>query len=259
VISEQELRINHEFVMAFEQLRKQHGLREMDDLALREVANSTGVSFETLRRCRHLRNALAHGERVNRAALEEHHALLTGLGASTADGGESEQRVLPPADVSAYRVHAWQDESLERLMLANGFVSVGGEELGDLTGVTDPDFIRKWLAEALPDRSGALGIFVGYWRRFLWEAAAGDLIVLPTRTRGVAVGEFVGPYHYVAEAHPRARHRRAVSWNATDIDRETFAEDLRKVLSGRHTIQDLKVEGAVSRLRSIVDAGHDPG
>lgn len=259
MISEQELRINHEFVMAFEQLRKQHGLREMDDAALREVANSTGMTFETLRRCRHLRNALARGERVNRATLEEHHALLMGLGASTAVGGEPEHAVPPPADVSAYRVHAWRDESLERLMLANGFVSVGGEELGDLTGVTDPELIRKWLAEALPDRSGALGIFVGYWRRFLLDAAAGDLIVLPTQTRGVAIGEFVGPYHYVAEAHPRARHRRAVSWNATDIDREAFGEDLRRVLSGRHTIQDIKVERAVLRLRSLVDDDHDPG
>jgi hypothetical protein len=261
LISDEELRINHDFVMAFEQLRKQHGLREMDQHALEEVCSSTGIPYETLRVCRHIRNALAHGDPVNRDSVVKHFTFLTSgdIAERHAEVAQNAPPVAEPDEVKAYRVHAWQDESLEREMIANGFVSVGGDELGDLTGVTDLGQIRDWLIEAFPQRPGAIGIFVGYWRRFLFDATPGDLIVLPTRTRGVAIGEFVGPYHYVAEVHPRARHRRAVSWNATDLDRDNFEEDLRRVLSGRHTIQDIRVPEAVARLRSLVEAGVDPG
>jgi hypothetical protein len=259
LISDEELRLNHDFVMSFESLRKRYGVREMDSGSLEAISRASGIPYQTLRTCRHLRNALAHGDPVNRDTLATYYALLT---------AGTEQRPAPvvrrlPVDrsdgVKAYRVHAWQDESLEAEMLANGFVSVGDDELGDVGGVTDIEQVRSMLVAAFPDRAGAIGIFAGYWRRFLFDAAAGDLIVLPTRTRGVAIGEFVGSYHYVADARVRARHRRAVSWDATDLDRDAFGNDLQNVLSGRHTIQDIKVPDAASRLRSIANTGIDPG
>ncbi len=260
MISDEELRLNHNFVMAFESLRKRHGFREMSNPALEEISGASGLPYQTLRTCRHLRNALAHGDPVNRDTLAKHYALLTaGTDQRLAPAAIRRQPVDGPDEVKAFRVHAWQDESLETEMLANGFVSVGDDELGDLAGVSDIEQIRALLVDAFPDRTGAIGIFTGYWRRFLFDAAAGDLIVLPTRSRGVAIGEFVGPYHYVADARIRARHRRAVSWDATDLDREAFGDDFQKVLSGRHTIQDIKVSNAVDRLRSLADTGLDPG
>ena len=144
-------------------------------------------------------------------------------------------------DAHAYRVHAWRDPQLEREMIANGFVSIGGNEIGDLTGVTDAETIRDWLTESMLDRSPrAISLFVGYWRRFLWEAEPGDLVVLPTRTRDVAIGEFVGPYHFVRSAEPHARHRRAVSWIASAVDRDAFDADLVTTLNGQHTVQEFK-------------------
>lgn len=258
MITDDELRVNHEFVTAFETLRKRHGHREMHDAALRDVADSTGVTFETMRIARHLRNALAHDDPVNRDTLLRHHQILTeAIGLRVADP-QLDARA-GASHVRAYRVHAWRDERLEREMIANGFVSVGGAEIGDLTGVEDFELIRSWLAEALPQKGpGAIGLFVGYWRRFL-NATAGDLVVLPTRTREVAIGEFVGPYHFVNNVEPRARHRRAVSWNAVGVKREVFGPDLLVTLNGQHTVQDFKAPGAVSRLRAISESGIDPG
>jgi hypothetical protein len=43
-------------------------LRE-NDAALADIAATTGLLYDTLRVARHLRNALAHGERANRDAL----------------------------------------------------------------------------------------------------------------------------------------------------------------------------------------------
>jgi len=145
-------------------------------------------------------------------------------------------------------------------MIANGFVSIGGNEIGDLTDVSDPEVIRAILTESMPTRSTrAISLFVGYWRRFLWDAAPGDLVVLPTRTPNVAIGEFVGPYRFVASSEPHSRHRRAVSWNATGIDRSAFGADLVVTLNGQHTVQEFKAVDAGRRLRSLAEAGTDPG
>lgn len=260
MITERELRQNHDFVTAFETLRKRHGHREMSDSAVRQVAEASGVEFETLRVARHLRNALAHDEPVNRDTLARYHEILMdAVGEPTGPNGP-DVVPSPPENFSAYRLHAWRDPQLELHMIANGFVSIGGDEIGDLTGVTDAETIRDWLAKSMPDRSTrAISLFVGYWRRFLWEATSGDLVVLPTRARDVAFGEFVGPYHFVKSAEPHARHRRAVSWNATGVDRDTFDSDLLTTLNGQHTVQEFKAIGAVRRLQSLARTGVDPG
>ncbi len=259
MISDHELRVNHDFVLAFESLRKTHGYREMSDAALRDIAESTGLDFETLRVARHLRNALAHGEPVNRDSLQRMLDVIV-----EPQSGPTDTDTLPAAAPAlaphAYRVHGWRDPDLERQMLANGFVSVGGAEIGDLTGVTDPEAIRSVLTRSMPDRNQrAIALFVGYWRRFLWQAAAGDLVVLPTRDRLAAIGEFVGPYHYVADAKPRARHRRMVAWIGPPVPRDAFGDDLLVTLNGRNTVQEFKAENAVSRLHSLAASGIDPG
>jgi hypothetical protein len=259
VITDAELRENHEFVTAFETLRKRHGHREMSDFALRQIADAAGVDYETLRLARHLRNALAHDEPVNRETLRRYLDILTALArppeplAATAEPARAD-------DTKAYRLHAWRDPDLERAMLANGFVSIGGDEIGDLAGVTDPEDIRAWLTDSMPGRTPrAISLFVGYWRRFVWEAGVGDLVVLPTRERDVAIGELVGPYRFVETADPHARHRRAVSWIAAAVDRDAFGADLITTLNGQHTVQEFKAPRAVERLRSLAARGTDPG
>ncbi len=145
-------------------------------------------------------------------------------------------------------------------MIANGFVSIGGAQLGDLTGVNDPEVIRSMLTKALPDRKPrAINIFVGYWKRFLWEAQAGDVVVLPTQQDDLAIGDFVGPYFYVRSAEPRARHRREVAWNATEIPRDSLATDLLTIVRGRHTVQQFKPANSAHRLRTIAETSFDPG
>lgn len=258
MITDEELRVNHRFVTAFETLRKRHGYREMHELALQDIADSTGVAYETLRIARHLRNALAHGEKVNRKTLVQHDLILSEI-LQEVDRRNPTPATSPATSVRAFRVHAWQDPRLEEEMVANGFVSIGGAEMGNLTGVDDAEVIRSRLTAAMPDRPRrAISLYVGYWRRFLWDAATGDLVVLPIRRRKVAIGEFVGPYHYVDNVEPRARHRRAVSWSNTNVDREAFGPDLLVTLTGQHTVQDFNAANAVSGLRSIAEAGTAP-
>jgi len=249
-VSDDDLRLNHEFVTAFETLRKRHGYREMSDAALRDIADQTGVPYATLRTARHLRNAIAHADPVNRRTLTDLYVVLSGIVDES-----PKMTTLPKAEpvskppTRAFRLHAWLDADLEEQMLANGFVSVGGEEIGDLSGIHDPEAIRRITRVTVADRSDrAIALFVGYWRRFLWEAEVGDLVVLPLRDRTVAIGVLVGPYHFVATAEPHARHRRAVSWEAV-VPRDDFDPDLVTTLNGQHTVQEFKAPNAVERLR----------
>ncbi len=139
-------------------------------------------------------------------------------------------------------------------------MSVGGTEIGDLTGLEDPEWIRVTLRKSLPSKTPtAIGLYVGYWRRFLWEAELGDLCVLPTRRRNVAIGEFAGPYHYAAVAEPRARHRRNVGWLSLSVPREAFGQDLVRTLNAQHTVQEFKAPDAAARLRVLAHTGTDPG
>lgn len=271
MITDVELRMNHEFVRAFETLRKRFGFREMSDNALREIASETGHRYESLRILRHLRNAIAHDEPVNRELLEQRlHDLQRMLGLEVPPPPPPAPRPLATeepkngaatrASNRAYRIHAWRDARLEQEMIANGFVSIGGEEIGDLTDVRDPEVIWQRLSATMTDRTrSAIALFVGYWRRFLWDAQVGDLVVLPTQDQAIAIGCFVGDYHYVAPAAPQARHRRAVSWDAIGVPRNALGDDLLRIVSGRHTVQDFKAPNAVDRLATIAVSGVDPG
>lgn len=256
VITDTELRLHHDFVHAFETLRKRYGHREMSDAALRDVAEHTGLLYETLRIARHLRNAITHDDPVNGDTVRKYLDKL-----AKAAGTRTPPPTTPrPSEVSAYRVHAWKDPRFEQEEIANGYVALSADEIGDLTGVTDPEVIRALLTKALPEKPDkAINLFVGYWRRFLWEATPGDLVVLPTCDHNVAIGEFVGPHFYVPAADPRARHRREVSWTAEAIGRDAFGPDLLVTLNGHHTIQDFKAPDAVARLRALAESGIDPG
>jgi restriction system protein len=112
----------------------------------------------------------------------------------------------------------------------------------------------------MPDkRPMAIALYVGYWRRFLWDAQIGDIVVLGTRDRKVAIGEFTGPYTYVANGDERARHRRPVSWKGVGIDRSAMGEDLLKTMNSQHTVQDFKAVKAAARLRVLAETQIDPG
>lgn len=269
LISDEDLRRNYQFVLEFESLRKRHGYREMSDAALLEIASSTTVPYATLRIWRSLRNAIAHADRVNRSELETQ-LLSLRTAADPSQAGtplvntqatrQAQPYAAPPMSqaareqVRAFRIHAWTDNRLEQEMLANGFISMGGEEISDLTTVSDPEVIRTQLTSSLPTRTPrAIALFVGYWKRFLWEAQPGDLIVLPLRDRSVALGELTGPYHYASREEARARHRRNVSWN-TFVRRDTLSAELITVINAQHTILEFKKASAVNVLETMVGA-----
>ena len=255
-ITDADLRENYEFIKTFEGLRRQHGFREMSDSALTEIAEKSGHSYEELRIARHVRNALAHDDLVNRETLRRIYRSMGGSQHAPTTEIIRDSGTSGPA----LRIHGWRDQHLEQQMLANGFISVGGDEIGDLRELGDFEAVREHIRSTMTARSDrAIAIFVGYWRRFAYEAAVGDLVVLPTQLDGVAIGEIQSGYFYVPTADEHLKHRLQVNWIALGIDRCQFGEDLQRTLSGRHTVQEFKARRSNERLRVIASGRADPG
>lgn len=265
----EELRENHEFVSRYERLRKHFGLREMGDDALQFIESMTGVPVQTLRIFRHFRNALAHDDPVKRENLVKYLGKLRTVvddldgpllyGYTVAWPEARPARPSAPASEHrrAFRLRARGDPDLERLALANGFVSVGGDEIGDVSDMSDED-IGRTLKVTKPNTASTIGRWVAYWRRFRDEVQVGDIVALSTEAGDFAVGEIVGDHRYVEHATPLARHRRAVDWVATGIARSDAREDFRKTLNARGTILEFKPVDAAQRLLALTCGSGDP-
>lgn len=145
-------------------------------------------------------------------------------------------------------------------MLRDHVVAVGGHELGDLSHGPDLEDLRDELRERFPDRTErAIAIFVGYWRQFLYDMKAGDIVALSLSGGRVAIARVTGDYAYRPSAKDRIRHARAVEWLGSDIPRERFDHDIKATLDSRGTICRIRAAGAKRRLLAAAETGIDPG
>ncbi len=142
-------------------------------------------------------------------------------------------------------------------MLIEGLVAVGGNEIGDLTGITDIRIIGG--GRTMPNRTPrAISTFEGYWRRFLLGMRSGDPVVLPTQSDDLLIGMVAGGYEYRSDEAEHARHRRVVRWIATRVPRSGASPNLQRVVPGRHTIQQIKKPDAATHLCALGEQGVEP-
>ena len=170
----------------------------------------------------------------------------------------------PPLSQSrpAWRIRARNDRHLEQAFLDQGFIAIGGEtqetDFGHFLAIADRDERLAAIKAANPDRSrNAIGIFDGYGQSFAAHMQIGDTVAMPltprsrNEVRQVAIGEILGDYVYDPEvAAPSLRHRRAVTWLSTCVDRAEIDEDLRLAINAPGTLFRFGATDAAERLRS---------
>ena len=145
-------------------------------------------------------------------------------------------------------------------MINEGFVAVGGRELDDLSHRPTLEELRVDLGQRFPDRNErAIGIFVGYWRVFLYDMAIGDVLALSLTGGRVAVGRVIGDYEYRVDQSDHVGHVRRVDWLISDLLRDRFDDDIRATLNSRGTICRIRAHDAVRRLETAAIIGSDPG
>ena len=119
---------------------------------------------------------------------------------------------------------------------------------------------RESLREHMPARNAADQVW-----SFIHEIRVGDMIVLPRkRPRVINVGRVSGDYQYRNDLE--APHVRPVDWEAQDIPRSDFDQDLLNSMGGLATVFRVRASDAESRIDGIsakhldrdVDADAEP-
>lgn len=111
-------------------------------------------------------------------------------------------------------------------LVGEGFVSVGWEELGDLSQIPlDRDALKSRLAAAYPSaKPGALPVWAGLLWRFMHDIQIGDYVISPRKSdRTLSFGVIDSDFYVEpgAELHP---NRRRVHWIKTGVSRDEFSK-----------------------------------
>lgn len=137
-----------------------------------------------------------------------------------------------------WNVH--NDQPLD--LVAEGFVSIGWEGLGDLTKVSsDRESLKVLLSRSMPEaKAGAIPVWAGILSKFIGEMEIGDIIVSPNKkSRTINIGRISSDYYYASDAdvHP---NRRNVEWLKTDIPRSDFPQSALNELGSTLTLFEVK-------------------
>jgi len=118
------------------------------------------------------------------------------------------------------------NDTLHSELVDGGFVSIGWDELGDLSRLgIGRDPLKAALAETYPDRKPrSIAGWAGVLYRFRDEMRRGDVVVAPHKPDStINIGVVAGDYTFEPWAATH-RHRRAVSWKVVGISRTAFTQ-----------------------------------
>jgi restriction system protein len=124
------------------------------------------------------------------------------------------------------KVWGIHNDTLTTELLDDGFVSIGWDELSDLTMISGG---REGLKSALTaeysdDKPRAIAGWAGVLLRFRDEMQVGDVVVAPYRPDStINIGLVTSDYYYEADAEEH-QHRRRVEWKKIGLSRTIFSQ-----------------------------------
>lgn len=131
-------------------------------------------------------------------------------------------------------------------LIDEGFISIGWEELGDLTSILhDREALKLRLAETYASaKPGAIPVWAGVIYRFAVEMKVGDYVVHPRKADRTLSFGIVGSEFFVergAELHP---NRRRVKWIRSGVPREDFSKSALNEIGSAVTLFQVKNNAA---------------
>lgn len=111
-------------------------------------------------------------------------------------------------------------------LVEGGFISIGWEELGDLSGTdVDRETLKLRLAETYPTaKPGAIPVWAGVLYRFIAEMQIGDYVISPNKADRTLNFGIIDSDFYVEHAEDVHGNRRRVRWIKTDVPRDDFTK-----------------------------------
>ncbi len=156
-------------------------------------------------------------------------------------GGEP-HALAGPGTVAGMNMWGVHNDHPELDLIGNGFISVGWDEVGDLSGTgPDKEALKQTVAAAYPNaKPGAIPVWAGVLLRFGFEMQPGDLVIYPYKPDSTLnFGRIVSDYYYEFEA-PLHRSRRKVQWLKTGIPRAQFSKSARYEVGSAVTLFRVK-------------------
>ena len=130
--------------------------------------------------------------------------------------------------MSVWLARAGKNGENEALAIENNIVTIGWNELGDLSAANERQDLYDMFESTYPNAGkGRVANHVGQVWAFRARFKVGDLVVLPLKTQSaIAIGKITGDYQYRSDLGDSAKHTRPVEWLKTDLPRTTFDQDL---------------------------------
>ena len=163
--------------------------------------------------------------------------------------------------MSLWMVRAGKEGEYEQRALETGVVTMGRDELPDLSSVSSKQDIGRIYARLHPNASrgesrNALAQIWGFTRGI----DKGDLVALPLKSRpAIAIGECQSEYRYDRSADSM-KHIRRVKWLKT-LPRSAFEYDILSSFGSIVTVCRIQRNDAENRVREMVypdHVAHDP-
>jgi restriction system protein len=126
--------------------------------------------------------------------------------------------------------------------VANGFVAIGWDELGDLEAVgDDKHHLQARLAATYSDlKPGAVPNAAGVLLKFAFRMKVGDIVIYPYKPDSTLnFGRITGDYYHDGEAS-FYRNRRPIEWLKTGIPRTDFPAGARNEIGSAMTLFEVK-------------------
>jgi restriction system protein len=154
--------------------------------------------------------------------------------------------------MSFWLVRAGRHGEQEQGALENNVVTIGWNELPDLSEVKTKSELVKLYRQVHPDaeKAPAANHVSQIWQ-FAHEIQKGDLVALPMKTRsGIEIGQIEGEYEYKALTDD-IKHIRPVKWLRT-IPRSAFDQDILYSLGSLRTVCGIKRNDAENRVKKLL-------
>lgn len=149
------------------------------------------------------------------------------------------------------------NDTLTYQLVDEGFVSIGWDEVGDLSRFPGGRAsIKKALAERHPDaKTNSIAGQAGVLYRFAHEVAVNDIVVAPYKPDStINIGVIDSPYYFEAGASTH-RHRHRVRWVKTGLPRAVFSQSALYELGSALTL--FKVSRHIPEVLTVLRAETD--
>ena len=160
--------------------------------------------------------------------------------------------------MSLWLVRAGRHGEQEQGALDNSVVTIGWNELPDLSNLKTKDELTKLYVQVHPKaKKNQVINEVGQVWRFAREIQVEDLVALPLKTQSaIAIGKVEGPYEY-KELTDNIKHIRRVKWIKT-IRRSAFDQDILYSLGALMTVCRIKRHDAENRVVRLLKGEEPP-